>query len=224
MKLMKNREIQSQDDTNVFWVTMSDLLLGLLITFIVLFVFGMTGFTQNKIKQQQVKYDLGQKLTDEFNANKINADIDKMSGTIKISDLELFEVNKYELSDKGKLFLNKFLPIYLNTLFSDEALKNNISQIIIEGHTDSQTFAGVKNEKENYLKNMDLSLKRAGSVAAYIVFIDFPEKKTYEKNLIKLMSVNGKSFTEPVLVNGKEDFAKSRRVELKILFKEAPGI
>ena len=33
----------------------------------------------------------------------IKVDVDKFSGTIKISDLELFELNSYELSPKGKL-------------------------------------------------------------------------------------------------------------------------
>ena len=42
----------------------------------------------------------------------------------------------------------------------------------------------------------------------------------YEKDLFKLLSVEGKGPSEPVLVNGKEDYAKSRRVELKLVFKD----
>jgi len=209
-----------QEDENVFWVTMSDLLLGLFITFVVLFVFAITGFTQNKIKQQEIQYEVGKKLASEFKKNHINVEIDKVTGKIKISDLELFELNKYELSPRGKKFLNKFLPIYLNTLFANKDIKKHIAQIIIEGHTDSHTFIGAHSFQENYVKNMDLSLKRAGSVASYIVFINFPKKNSYENNLIQLMSVNGKSFTEPIIVKGKEDYRKSRRVELKIMFKD----
>lgn len=210
-----------EEDENVFWVTMSDLLLGLLVTFIVLFVFAITGFTQNKVEQQQVQNEVGKKLAAEFKKEKINVEIDRVTGKIKISDLELFELNKWDLSPKGKDFLNKFLPVYLNTLFADSEIKKNLGQIIIEGHTDSQTFSGIKSPQENYAKNLELSLKRANAVAQYIVFINFPKKNSYQDDLIKLMSVNGKSFSEPILTkDGKEDFKKSRRVELKIMFKD----
>lgn len=218
--LRARRQSTVQEDENVFWVTMSDLLLGLLVTFIVLFVFAITGFTQNKVQQQQVQYEVGKKLASEFKKNNINVEIDKVTGKVKISDLELFELGKYDLSPRGKKFLNKFLPIYLNTIFANKDIKKNISQIIIEGHTDSHTFSGASSYQENYARNMDLSLKRANAVARHIVFINFPKKKSYERSLIKLMTVNGKSFTEPVMVNGKEDYRKSRRVELKIMFKD----
>jgi chemotaxis protein MotB len=33
--------------------------------------------------------------------------------------------------------------------------------------------------------------------------------------MIAILSANGKSFSDPVVVNGKEDYKKSRRVELK---------
>ena len=45
-------------------------------------------------------------------------------------------------------------------------------------------------------------------------------KKAYEKDLFKLLSVEGKGPSEPVLTDGKEDYAKSRRVELKLVFKD----
>lgn len=35
-----------------------------------------------------------------------------------------------------------------------------------------------------------------------------------------MIIVEGASFSTPVLVNGKEDYAKSRRVELKVVMKE----
>ena len=35
-----------------------------------------------------------------------------------------------------------------------------------------------------------------------------------------MLVVEGKSFSEPVLVDGVEDYAKSRRVELKLVMKK----
>lgn len=221
MKYIKYKtDAQNGGDENVFWVTMSDLLLGLAVVFLVLFVFAITGFTQNKVNEQEKQYEVTEKIAQELQKNNIKVDVDKFSGRIKISDLELFELNSWELSPKGKAYMAKFVPVYLNTIMKDPSVRENITQIIIEGHTDSQAFAGAKSEEEKYFKNMDLSLKRASSVAQYIVFADYNGKKAYQKDLFSLLSVEGKGPSEPVLVNGKEDFSKSRRVELKIMFKD----
>ena len=221
MKYTKFRPIvHNEGDENVFWVTMSDLLLGLVVVFLVLFVFAITGFTQNKINEKETQYEVTEKIAQELEKNNIKVDVDKFSGTIKISDLELFELNSWELSDNGKAYMSKFVPVYLNTIMTDKKIKENISQIIVQGHTDSQNFAGVNTAQEQYYRNMDLSLKRASSVAQYIVFVQYNGKANYEKDLFKLLSVEGKGPSEPILIEGKEDFAKSRRVELKIMFKD----
>lgn len=221
MKYIKYRtDSQNGGDENVFWVTMSDLLLGLAVVFLVLFVFAITGFTQNKVNEQEKQYEVTEKIAQELQKNNIKVDVDKFSGRIKISDLELFELNSWELSTAGKAYMAKFVPVYLNTIMKDPKVRENITQIIIEGHTDSQAFAGAKSEEEKYFKNLDLSLKRASSVAQYIVFSDYNGKKAYQKDLFNLLSVEGKGPSEPVIVNGKEDFSKSRRVELKIMFKD----
>lgn len=222
MKYIKygNRTAGNDGDDNVFWVTMSDLLLGLAVIFIILFVFAITGFTQNKVEEQKTQYEFSERLVKELEKHNIQADVDKFSGRIKISDLELFELNSYELSDRGKQYLAKFVPIYFNTIMKDPEIRKNISQIIIEGHTDSQAFADARTPEMKYYKNMDLSLKRASSVARYIIFSDYEGKAQHQQAMFKLLSVQGKGQSEPVIVNGHEDFAKSRRVELKIMFKD----
>lgn len=221
MKYVKYGTKQDGGDDNVFWVTMSDLLLGLVVVFLILFVFAITGFTQNKIDEHQNQYEVTEKLVEELKKNNIEVDVDKFSGRIKISDLELFELNSWELSDKGRAYLSKFVPVYFDTIMKDPQIRDNISQIIVEGHTDSQAFAGANSPEMRYYKNMDLSLKRASSVAEYIVFSNYAGKKSYEPQMLKLLSVQGKSSSEPVLVDGKEDYSKSRRVELKIMFKDS---
>lgn len=210
----------NEGDENVFWITMSDLLLGLVVVFLILFVFAITGFTQNKINEKETQFLVTEEIAKELQKNNIKVDVDKFSGTIKISDLELFELNSWELSPKGKAFMSKFVPVYFNTIMNDKKVKEDISQIVIEGHTDSHAFAGAKTPEEQYFKNMELSLKRASSVAQYIVYSNYNGKKNYEREIFKLLSVEGKGPSNPIIVNGKEDYSKSRRVELKIMFKE----
>ena len=220
MKYIKYKAEINDGDNNVFWVTMSDLLLGLVVVFLVLFVFAITGFTQNKVNEQGRQYEVTEKIAQELAKNNIDVEVDKFSGTIKISDLELFALNSSELSPKGKAYMSKFVPVYFNTIFKDENVKNNVSKIIIQGHTDSQPYAGAKSYEESYFKNMDLSVRRASSVAEYIVFSSYNDKKSYEKDLLKIISIEGKGSSEPILVDGKEDYDKSRRVELKLTFKD----
>ena len=206
-----------EGDNNIFWTTMSDLMLGLAIIFITLFVFAMTGFTQQKIDQTKKQMEVSEEIIENLKEANIEAEVDKMTGDIKISDLDLFEVGSYRLSQRGKIFLNKFAPIYINTIFSKKDYANNIESILIQGHTDSQMYSGVKSPDEQYLKNMALSLERANSVANYIFTTNY--NKEYNAELKKKIVVEGKSFSEPVLVNGKEDYAKSRRVELRLKAK-----
>ena len=206
-------------EENIFWVTMADLLLGLAIIFITLFVLAMTGFSQQNIQQQQVQMEVSQKIGEELQKADIDVDVDKMSGDLKISDVELFELNSYVLSPKGKKLLDKLAPIYINSIFADKELSNQIQHIIIQGHTDSQTFAVITSKDEQFLRNMDLSLKRANAVAEYIFKTNYDKK--YAEQFRKIVVVEGKSFNEPVLnEQGKEDYAKSRRVELKLKVKD----
>lgn len=216
MRIKFHKEDNNQD--NIFWVTMTDLMTALVLVFIVLFFYTyMTSYyekIQSKLEQKKASEALEQTLKEQ----NIDANVDEVTGIVKISDLELFEINSYELSDKGKKYLDKFAPAYLNSIFSNEYLDKNIEKIIIQGHTDSQTFKGKYSEDEQYMKNMELSLKRAFAVANYMT--DTPYNKSNGNRLRKMIIVEGASFSSPVIVNGKEDYAKSRRVELKVVMKK----
>lgn len=205
-------------EENVFWTTMADLMLGLSIVFMTLFVLAMTGFTQETIKLQENQMKATEELVEKLKDADIDAEVDKLTGNVKISDLQLFEVNSYTLTPQGKQYLDKFIPIYINTIYSKDALKDSISNIVIQGHTDSQSFAGLKTQDEQFAKNMELSLLRANAVAQYAFKTNFD--KNNSESLRKMLVVEGKSFSEPVLdENGNEDLAKSRRVELKVRVK-----
>ena len=218
MTILRKKGIKEESSDNIFWTTMSDLMLGLCIVFITLFILAMTGFTQQTIKQQQQQQQTAEKLAQKLEVEKIKAEVD-VYGSVKISDVELFEVGSYQLSAKGKKFLDKFTPIYLDTLFENEATYRAIDNIIIQGHTDSQTFKDARTPNEQYSKNMFLSLQRAYAVQDYML-LHTPYKKNYNKALRKMLIVEGRSYADPVLnAEGKEDYAKSRRVEVKLKVK-----
>ena len=208
----------NNDENNIFWITMTDLMTGLVLVFAVMFFYTYLTSHKDLVEQDLAKKSATKALQETLQKQNIDANVDS-AGIVKISDLELFELNSYELSENGKKYLDKFAPAYLDSLFSNEYLNKNIEKIIIQGHTDSQTFAGKYSEDEQYMKNMELSLKRAYSVA------DYMSNTTYNKQnghrLRKMVLIEGASFSNPIIINGKEDFAKSRRVELKLVMKNS---
>ena len=211
------RKLEETNEGNIFWITMTDLMTGLVLVFIVLFVYAYLQGQYHKIEQNMAQESANKALQESLKDENIQATVDPVSGVVKIQDLELFELSSYKLSEKGKAYLDKFAPAYLNSLFSNEYLDKNIDKIIIQGHTDSQTFAGKYTDDEQYMKNMELSLNRAYAVANYMTNTSY--NKENGNRLRKMILVEGASFSNPVMVNGKEDYDKSRRVELNLVFK-----
>ena len=209
-------------DENVFWTTMSDMFLGLMMVFMTLFIFSMTGFTQVKVQSQKMQSEVAKGLSEKLKEQNVSAEVDTLTGQVKISDLDLFDVGSYQLSENGKQYLDKFIPIYIDTIFSNPKLSEKIITISIQGHTDSQTFKNATTPEQQYIKNMQLSLNRANAVEEHMFKTNY--NREYNKQLLNKLIVEGKGSTEPILVNGKEDFAKSRRVELKLTVKELDGI
>lgn len=208
---------EAAGEGNIFWTTMSDLLLGLAIIFMVLFVLAMTGFTQDSVKQKQTQMEASKELVEKLKEADIEATVDPLTGDVKISDLELFELNSYTLSAQGKVYLNKLIPIYVENIFTNQDLVDNITNIVVQGHTDSQQYANLATENEQYVRNMTLSLQRANSVAEYIFKTNF--NSNYDEQLRKILVVEGRSYSNPIIVDGVEDYDKSRRVELKLKVK-----
>lgn len=218
MALKSRKKAQVEGDNNIFWTTMSDLLLGLAIIFMTLFVLAMTGFSQQELEQKKKQIEISKELIENLKEANIEAQVDKTTGDVKISDMELFELGSANLSPKGKAYLSKLVPIYINTIFSKKELIGEIENIIIQGHTDSHTFSGIKNPDISYMKNMELSTARANAVANYVFQTNYD--KQYNPKLRKMLIVEGRSNSDPVLVNGKEDYDKSRRVEMRLKVKK----
>lgn len=214
---MRVRPRTAENQENIFWVTMTDLMTGLVLVFMVLFFWAYMQGQMDKLQEQVAQKSVSEELKKSLNEQNIEAEVES-SGIVKIQNLELFDIGSYTLSDKGKEYLNKFAPVYLNSIFSNEFLNKNVDKIIIEGHTDSQTFVGKYSDDEQYMKNMELSLNRAYAVANYMSKTPY-NKKNGDK-LRKMIIVEGASFSDPIIVNGKEDYAQSRRVELKLIMKK----
>ena len=145
-------------------------------------------------------------LSDALKTHNITATVDPATGAIALESDVMFATGKSDLSEAGKKSIDAFLPVYLNVLLSEE-YRPFVSEIIVEGHTDSEG---------EYIKNLKLSQQRALAVASYILDDDYWKISARQKATLRsIATANGRSFSDPVLVNGVEDRAASRRVVFK---------
>ena len=151
-------------------------------------------------------------LKAEFDDSGLELAVDEQTGAITFQSSILFSYSQSSLKDSGKEFLDEFLPRYVKILLGDE-YRDYISEIIIEGHTD--TSGG-------YLYNLDLSQKRAYSVASYCL-ADKSKILTEKEleDLRKVVTSSGRSYSSPVLDDkGEVDAEASRRVEILFRLKD----
>ena len=152
-----------------------------------------------------VRADLVEDLSREFNNSDLKVSVDETTGAITFDASILFDYNKSVLKPSGKEFLADFLPRYADVLLSPK-YKDNISEILIEGHTDTEG---------NYMSNLELSQKRALAVAEYCLSDNSKIlNATQLEEMRSLISATGRSYSNPIYdENGKIDMAASRRVE-----------
>ncbi len=145
-------------------------------------------------------------LSDALRSSNISATVDSSTGSIALESDVLFATGAYDLTQRGKGFIDEFLPVYLDVLFSEE-YRPYVSEIIIEGHTDSVG---------TYLSNLQLSQQRALAVASYVLG-DSPAVSPDMKNVLRdVVTVNGRSFSDRIFgPDGLEDMDASRRVVFK---------
>ena len=163
-----------------------------------------------------VKAQIVQQLSAALRKNGIDVSVDEQTGAIALPSQMLFSTNSAALSDGGRKYLRRFLPVYLDVLLSED-FRAYVAEIIIEGHTDSNG---------TYLHNLQLSQERALSVANYVLGDSFMSdtlglNASAKKTLLGLVTASGRSFSAPVLdANGDEDQNASRRVEIKFRLKD----
>lgn len=169
--------------------------------------------TQLTTQQQELEDVIGVKrqivtaLSEEFSGSDLNISVDEQTGAITLDSSVLFAVNSSQLASEGSQALTEFLPMYFSVVLSEEYLPY-ISEIIIEGHTDT---AGT------YMYNLSLSQDRAQAVASFCLNEEAPlfDAATLE-TIRSLVTVSGKSWSDPIYnEDGTVNADLSRRVEVK---------
>ena len=207
----------NQEEETSYWLSFSDLMASVLIIFILLFVYNLIAYEESMNETEKMIQELTSTrmkiitmLQEEFDKEDIDIIIDPKTGAIQLNESILFDSGKSQLKDEGKLFAEKFIPIYVKILLGNDEIKSQISQIIIEGHTD---------DIGGYLYNLKLSQERSLSVAQFLINPEFDYM--YKNEMEKYLTINGRSYSEPILnSDGSINKDASRRVEIKFRLKE----
>lgn len=208
------------------WISVSDLMAGLMIIFLFISVSYMMQVNKEKtqIKEVAVTYsrlqsNLYDDLFNEFKNDlvKWNAEIDKDTLSIRFKEPDvLFERGKSNLKVEFVEILKDFFPRYISIL-ENKKYKDDIEEIRIEGHTSSEGLTKYQTEQQAYLYNMKLSQDRTRSVLEFILSLN--ASKPYDDiSWLRLhLTANGLSSSK-IIVNDKgiEDKKRSRRVEFRV--------
>ena len=171
---------------------------------------------------KDTKVNLNEDLHSEFleDMKKWDASITKDNTIVFHSPEVLFEVNKSAISEDFKAILDDFFPRYLKILISKK-YKDNIQDMKVEGHTSNDWISSISKEKI-YLKNMQLSQKRAYIVLSYCYSLDNDLVKQNRLWLEKYFRANGMAFAKLKYKDINStivDQKSSRRVEFSVQMK-----
>lgn len=211
-----------QADRHEHWISMSDLMAGLMMVFMIISIAFMryAQVEKDKIKDIAVTYQhsqvaLYEQLLDEFKEDLPLWDAEIDSDTLEFrfkSPEVLFDMGANHLKPNFKEALQEFFPRYLAVISN---FKEHISEIRIEGHTSSVWNQYVTQDKA-YFNNMELSQGRTRAVLEYVYSLP---AVTNEKPWIKSkFAAVGYSSSQLVLKeDGTEDLERSRRVTFKVV-------
>ena len=216
-----------------FWIPYADLMTVLMVIFlfISLSYMGLVQFQKNQQDEifkeyKQTKKALYTELDSTFKDNfKIwNVAIDSSDLSIKFNNPQvLFAQGSDVVNNNFQAILQEFFPKYLNIVLQ-EKYKDKISEIRIEGHTDTRPTGETD---DPYIDNIILSQKRSMQVLRFVRKLPaFTALDEIKKGQLQFwLTANGFSYGRTLDDNNKFTYLSkkpanedlSRRVEFRII-------
>jgi len=211
---------KSNGESGEHWLTISDLMAGLMMVFLFIAIVFMrhTMKENEKIKNVAIAFQENQvaiynALEDEFknDLTKWGAAIDKDTLAFNFNSPDvLFDNGEIALKPKFTSILNDFFPRYLDVL---KPFRESLNEVRIEGHT-SSAWNVASTDSEAYFSNMRLSQGRTRSVLSYLYSLVPDETDWIKRNIAAV----GFSSSRLILNEaGTEDAEKSRRVSFRAI-------
>lgn len=222
MKRIFGSAVRSGEDDSEHWMSVGDLMAGLMMVFLFISVAFMyyIHIEKKQIEDIAVAYrdkqeSLYEALVSEFKKDlkTWGAEIDRDTLAVRFNSPEtLFSQGQSTIREDYKRVLRDFFPRYMKVLAQ---YKDAINEVRIEGHTDSYWSNGTTGDGAYFL-NMQLSQERTRSVLNYVYFLDSVrgQRDWIRKNVAAV----GFSSSQ-LIVNGDgvEDRERSRRVTFRVI-------
>lgn len=223
MSQLQKKSRRAEDES---WISVSDLMAGLMMVFLFIAVIYAKDADQRAqnvseivTEWQDSELEIYQALEKEFrdDLERWQASIQKETLTIRFASPEiLFARGSDEITPEFALILDDFIPRYIKLLHS--RFEDQIKEVRIEGHTSSE-WLRESTETEAFIGNMELSQRRTRSVLQHALAVEGLDSDSEIPWMRATVSANGLSSARIILRDGIEDREKSRRVEFTIRTK-----
>jgi chemotaxis protein MotB len=239
MARLSRRASAHHEEDEGYFVSMSDMLTGLLFVFIILLLYFVLQFrqtTQELTGANQARKALLVELRDRLLRENLIVEIDDVTGVLRLPDAVLFASGNSDLSDSGVRAVTKVANVLADVMpcYTEDhprlkcrlAAKSpyRIDALFIEGHTDKQRL--LRGGRDT---NIDLSTRRA--INTYLALIekqpDLDELQTQYRGLasksdlpVPILSISGYGPKRPIpgyATFSETDLKKNRRIDLRFL-------
>jgi len=144
-----------------------------------------------------VSYNLKKSITGDAESDDVQITVDKTVVMINVSDKLLFRSGSYRINPKANSLMEKLAEV----INSEPSM-----EVMVEGHTDSQTMVPGSHIQDNW----DLSVRRSTTIVRLL-------QDKYNVAPEKLIAAGRSSYSPLVENTSKENMAKNRRTRIVII-------
>jgi flagellar motor protein MotB len=227
--LGRRRRHGGGDGEESYFISMTDMMVGLVFVLIVMLVYFAMQFHRTTVELTDTKTrrtELLHKIQDRLHAENVDVTIDPNSGVLRLPEATLFAKGSSVVTPAGQAVLAKVgaalqaeLPCYTApgaARASCPATKSGLESVFIEGHSDSDPIASGRD-------NWNLSTDRAVNTYRSLIG-STPSLQTIKDARVRpsdpqpVLGVSGYGPTRPLVPETSEAAkARNRRIDIRFL-------
>lgn len=231
MTARASRRRRAEAEEESYFISMADMMVGLVFVFIILLLYFALQFRQTSTKlvdTQQTRAALLETLDRQLLERGLQVSVDTRTGVLRLPEDVLFDPGQSELTDRGRASvailgqaLSRVLPCYTYPRPRSGCHGNphDLDAIFIEGHTDTDILNG----RGMLRDNLDLSVVRATNT--YRALVAASPELAVRRNRAPdegapqpILSVAGYGADRPIALGDSPDAKRrNRRIDLRFL-------
>ncbi len=230
MAMMPRNTAQDKHEGESYFVSMTDMLVGMLFLFIIMLMFFAMKFNEATIKKidtvqtlisaEETRSKILEDIKKAMMDQGVAVEIDLENGILRLPEKILFERNKYALTARGQdavvtlaKALSVVLPCYTEsgarTAVGCGNIRHQVESVFIEGHTDS--------DGDDTL-NWNLSFQRSLVTYQFIAKANPELAALRNHNDQAIISLSGYGKQRPVKPNDTDDNKRqNRRIDIRFI-------